>query len=161
MGKIKSRYRDPENYYNRELSWLLFDRRILGEAEDVTNRPFERMKFLSITASNLDEFFMVRVASLKALDHVGDVSRDAAGMTPKEQLSAISGKTHEIVEEQYRLYNEEIRPILAEAGVPVVGGHEKMTEEEREYADRFFAREVYPVLTPIPGDRFRSSGTGR
>ena len=155
MGKIKSRYRDPENYYNRELSWLLFDRRILGEAEDVTNRPFERMKFLSITASNLDEFFMVRVASLKALDHVGDVSRDAAGMTPKEQLSAISGKTHEIVEEQYRLYNEEIRPILAEAGVPVVGSHEKMTEEEREYADRFFAREVYPVLTPMAVDSGR------
>ena len=89
--------RQPENYVNRELSWLEFNYRILGEARDKTTPLFERLKFLSITASNLDEFFMVRVASLKDMVHANYTKRDIAGMTAQEQLDAIDGKTHEPV----------------------------------------------------------------
>lgn len=84
----KSIFDRPENFTNRELSWLEFNQRILGEARDRKNPLFERMKFLSITASNLDEFFMVRIASLKDMVNAGYKKKDIAGMTPQEQLGA-------------------------------------------------------------------------
>ena len=83
-------FQDPKNYVNRELSWLEFDCRVLEEARDKTNPLFDRLKFLSITASNLDEFFMVRVASLKDMVHAGYKKPDIAGMTAQEQLDKIS-----------------------------------------------------------------------
>lgn len=85
----KSIFDRPENFTNRELSWLEFNQRILGEARDRKNPLFERMKFLSITASNLDEFFMVRIASLKDMVNAGYKKKDIAGMTPQEQLGAL------------------------------------------------------------------------
>ena len=86
----KSIFDRPENFTNRELSWLEFNQRILGEARDRKNPLFERMKFLSITASNLDEFFMVRIASLKDMVNAGYKKKDIAGMTPQEQLGALN-----------------------------------------------------------------------
>ena len=88
----KSVFDQPENFTNRELSWLEFNQRILGEARDRKNPLFERMKFLSITASNLDEFFMVRVASLKNMEISDYKKKDASGLTPHEQLEKISEK---------------------------------------------------------------------
>ena len=90
----EDRFENPKNYVNRELSWLEFNYRVLSEARDKTIPLFERLKFLSITASNLDEFFMVRVASLKDMVHAKYTKPDIAGMTPQEQLDAIGVKTH-------------------------------------------------------------------
>ena len=91
-------YTKPEYYRNRELSWLSFNERVLSEARDKSIPLFERLKFLSITSSNLDEFHMIRVASLKDMVHAEYTKPDIAGMTPKEQLKAISEKTHEMVQ---------------------------------------------------------------
>ena len=91
---------DPNNYVNRELSWLEFNYRVLSEARDKTIPLFDRLKFLSITASNLDEFYMVRVASLKDMVHAKYTKKDIAGLTPQEQLDRISVKTHELVDMQ-------------------------------------------------------------
>ena len=91
---------NPDNFYNRELSWLLFDKRVLGEACDKQIPLFERLKFLSISASNLDEFYMVRVASLWDMVHAGYKKRDIAGMTAEEQLAAINKAARELVNTQ-------------------------------------------------------------
>ena len=89
-----TKYEMPEYYVNRELSWIKFDERVLSEARDKTLPLFERLKFLSITASNLDEFFMIRVASLKDQVHAKYTKPDIAGLSPKEQLKEISERTH-------------------------------------------------------------------
>lgn len=155
MSDAVLKYGEPENYVNRELSWLEFNYRILGEARDKTTPLFERLKFLSITASNLDEFFMVRVASLKDMVHANYTKRDIAGMTAQEQLDAIDVKTHELVENQYRTYNRMLLPLLKQHGLRVVTEHEKLTKEEAVYVDRYFEESVYPVLTPMAVDSSR------
>lgn len=155
MSDSVLKYGEPENYVNRELSWLEFNYRILGEARDKTTPLFERLKFLSITASNLDEFFMVRVASLKDMVHAKYEKRDIAGMTAQEQLDAIGVKTHELVEDQYKTYNRMLLPLLEQHGLHVVTEHEKLTKEEAAYVDRYFEESVYPVLTPMAVDSSR------
>lgn len=145
----------PECYVNRELSWLEFNNRILEEARDKNVLLFERMKFLSITASNLDEFFMVRVASLKDMVHAKYEKVDIAGMTPKEQLTAISEKTHELVNYQYSTLNRSIKPALKKEKLLLLDGYENMTKKQAEYADRYFMDYVYPVLTPMAVDSSR------
>lgn len=155
MAVSESKYLDPKNYVNRELSWLEFDYRVLGEAKDKTTPLFDRMKFLSITASNLDEFFMVRVASLKDMVHAGYAKPDIAGMTPMEQLEKISEKTHELVNQQYNIYNRSLIPALENQGLDVITKHENLTKEQGEYVDRYFKEEVYPVLTPMAVDSSR------
>lgn len=145
----------PEHFYNRELSWILFDKRVLSEACDKQIPLFERLKFLSITASNLDEFFMVRVASLKDMVNAGYNKPDIAGMTPKEQLAAIADKTHDLVGLQYEIYNQNLLPQLKAAGLEMVEVHEKLTKEQGEFADRYFEENVYPVLTPMAVDSSR------
>ena len=147
--------KNPEFYTNRELSWLAFNERILGEAKDKTLPLFERLKFLSITASNLDEFFMVRVASLKDMEDAGYQKRDISGMTPKQQLSAISKRTHELVNSQYSVYNRSLLPMLKSAGLEIIEKHEDLTKEQGEFVDRFFHDSVYPVLTPMAVDSSR------
>lgn len=151
----KKDFNQPECYVNRELSWLEFNHRILEEARDKTVLLFERMKFLSITSSNLDEFFMVRVASLKDMVHAGYEKRDIAGMTPKEQLAAISTKTHELVALQYSTLNRSIKPALKKEKLFLLDGHENMTKKQAEYADRYFMDYIYPVLTPMAVDSSR------
>ena len=101
----------PENYWNRELSWVEFNRRVLGEAIDKEIPLLERIKFLSITASNLDEFFMIRVASLKDMVNAGYKKKDIAGMTASEQLDSLSVATHNIVDEQYSTYNNLVKEL--------------------------------------------------
>ena len=108
------------NFYNRELSWLGFNYRVLSEARDKNIPLMERLKFLSITASNLDEFFMIRVASLKDMVHAKYTKKDIAGLTPKEQLEIISTGTHELVEKQYNTYNRSFLPALKHNGLTIV-----------------------------------------
>ena len=155
MAVSESRFLDSKNYVNRELSWLEFDYRVLGEAKDKTTPLFDRMKFLSITASNLDEFFMVRVASLKDMVHADYTKPDIAGMTPTEQLEKISEKTHELISQQYNIYNRSLIPALENQGLDVITKHENLTKEQGEYVDRYFKEEVYPVLTPMAVDSSR------
>ncbi len=155
MAEIDSRYMKYENYVNRELSWLEFDHRILEEARDKTLPLFERLKFLSITASNLDEFFMVRVASLKDMVHAGYVKPDLAGLKPEEQLRKIEEKTHGLVSLQYSTYNRSLLPALKQNGLRIVARHEELTEEEAGFVDEYFRSNVYPVLTPMAVDSSR------
>lgn len=142
-------------FINRELSWLEFDTRVLGEAENEDNPLFERLKFLSITASNLDEFFMVRVASLKDMVNAGYTKKDIAGMTAKEQLEALDGRTHAFVKRQYAIYNNELVPALDNQGFHIIASHEDLTDEQAEFVDKYFHEEVYPVLTPMAVDSSR------
>ncbi len=148
-------YEKPEYYTNRELSWLDFNYRILGEARDKNNPSMERLKFLSITASNLDEFFMVRVASLKDMVHAKYTKKDLSGMTPQDQLAAISKKAHEMVHQQYSTYNRSLLPLIRQQGLDVVTQHEKLTKKQAEFADDYFEQNVYPVLTPMAVDSSR------
>ncbi|MDO5145965.1 MAG: RNA degradosome polyphosphate kinase [Eubacteriales bacterium] len=150
----KNLFDRPSNFTNRELSWLEFNYRILGEAKDRQNPLFERIKFLSITASNLDEFFMVRIASLKDMIHAEYAKKDIAGMTPGEQLDALQKKTHDFTEKQYSAFNRSLMPKLREAGLFLVD-YKEITEEEEEYLDHYFHKNVYPVLTPMAIDSSR------
>ena len=152
---MKIDYSRPEYYYNRELSWVAFDHRVLGEARDKSLPLFERLKFLSITASNLDEFFMVRVASLKDMVNAGYKKKDIAGMTAQEQLEAVNKATHELVNMQYSTYNRSLIPLLGQNGLQVIEKHEELEEEDKKFVDRYFQDNVYPVLTPMAVDSSR------
>jgi len=151
----ESTFSDEAYYTNRELSWLLFNERVLSEARDKHLPLFERLKFLSITASNLDEFFMVRVASLMDMVAAGYKKRDIAGMTAAEQLVLVNEKTHQLVDRQYSTYNRSLLPQLSANGLRVIVHHEDLTKEEGAYADSFFMETVYPVLTPMAVDSSR------
>lgn len=155
MGENVPDFRNPKLYTNREMSWVLFDKRILSEARDKNIPLFERLKFLSITASNLDEFFMVRVASLKDMVHAGYGKRDIAGMTAFEQLEALNVEIHKLVDQQYSTYNRSLLPLLEQNGLHVIRKHEDISEEEAAYVDRYFEENVYPVLTPMAVDSSR------
>lgn len=146
---------NPQNYVNRELSWIEFNHRVLEEARDKALPLFERLKFLSITSSNLDEFFMVRVASLKDQVHAKYTKPDIAGLTPEEQLDKISKRAHKLVNVQYSTYNRSLLPALSQNGLNILDGYEDLTEEQAEYADRYFKENVYPVLTPMAVDPSR------
>lgn len=151
----KSIYLKPEYFYNRELSWISFNYRVLSEAQD-KNRPlFDRMGFLAITASNLDEFFMIRVASLKDMVQVNYTKKDIAGMTPSEQLAAINVQTHQLVKDQYNIYNDEVITGLLSNGIKIISYYEDLNEEQTAYVDEFFQSEVLPVLTPMAIDSSR------
>ncbi len=145
----------PENFWNRELSWLEFNYRVLSEARDKSLPLFERLKFLSITASNLDEFFMIRVASLKDMVHAKYNKKDIAGMTPSVQLEKIYEKTHEMSQVQYSTYNRSFLPSLRANHLIIVGSYEELNEEQSKYVDDYFMRDVYPVLTPMAVDSSR------
>ena len=144
-----------EKYANRELSWLDFNYRILSEARDKNNSLLERCKFLSITSSNLDEFFMIRVASLKDMVNAEYEKEDMSGMTPAKQLSAISKKTHSFVSMQYSTYNRSIITALKKEKLVIVQSHEALSDEQKEYADRYFEENIYPILTPMAVDSSR------
>ena len=145
----------PEYCRNREMSWISFDERILEEARDKNLPLFERLKFLSISASNLDEFFMVRVASVRDMMKAGIDRKDIAGLTPKEQLKLIIPKTHELMTAQSNTYNRSLLPALSAIGLEVITSHEKLTEEQAEAVARYFDEDVYPVLTPMAMDSAR------
>ena len=135
---------------NRELSWLSFNRRVLEEAVDPNNPLLEKLNFLAITSSNLDEFFMVRVAGLKHQQERDADARDNAGMTADEQLSAISERTHALVERQYR-YRKEIAAALEKEGLYFISPFQA-TAKQKEWLATYFEREIFPVVTPMAVD---------
>ncbi len=146
---------DPKYYTNRELSWILFNRRVLNEARDKNNPLFERLKFLSITASNLDEFFMIRVASLKDMVNARYQKPDIAGLTPAEQLERLDVAIHELVELQYSTYNRALVPKLKLNGLKIISRHEELSKKDEAFVDKYFEENVYPVLTPMAVDSSR------
>ena len=145
----------PEYYMNRELSWVLFNQRVLSEARDKQIPLFERLKFLSITASNLDEFFMIRVASLKDMVNAKYTKPDIAGLTPIEQLEQLEKETHKLVALQYSTYNRSLLPALENNGLTIITNHENLNDSQKEFVDKYFESEVYPVLTPMAVDSSR------
>ena len=147
-----------EHYLNRELSWLEFNARVLEEAADPTNPALERIKFLSIVSSNLDEFFEVRVAGLQEQLYAGLEPQDfpADGLAPAEQLTRIDHRVHVLVGDQYRLLHEELIGQLQQSGIEWVRLGD-LSAQERRYVDSLFQKSVYPVLTPLaidPGHPF-------
>ena len=146
---------NPAYYVCRELSWLQFNLRVLNEARDKNIPLFERLKFLSIVSSNLDEFFMVRVASLKEQVLADFTRRDIAGLTAAEQLKKISEETHEMVSLQYRSLKRSLIPALEKEGLHLISSHEELSEKERNFVDRYFKDTIYPVLTPMAVDSSR------
>lgn len=153
--KTKVNISDFKNFDNRELSWLKFEQRVLNEATNKELPILERLKFVSITSSNLDEFFMVRVASLKDMEHAGYTKPDIAGMTPTEQLVLINEKTRELVDFQYSTFSRSLMPILKEKGILIYDKYEDLNAEQLKYVDSFFMSQVYPVLTPMAFDASR------
>lgn len=135
-------------YLNRELSWLEFNQRVLDEARDPGVPLLERLKFLAITATNLDEFFMVRVGGLQMLAEQGNQRPDPAGLTPSQQLSAISHRVHRMVAEQYDILSQELQPQLAEAGIRQVRPGE-LSPRQHRVAEQIFADEISAILTPM------------
>ncbi len=138
-------------YLNRELSWLEFNARVLHEAEDARTPLLERLKFLSIFSTNLDEFYMVRVAGLRRQVAAGVLATSADGMSAQAQLDAIEVRVRELVARQQRCLHGEVLPALAERGVKLVRYHD-LPAEDRVGIDAFFEREVFPVLTPLAVD---------
>ena len=141
----------PAHFINRELSWLEFNRRVLQEATDVNNPMLERLKFLSISASNLDEFFEVRVASLVQKIEDGYNEGAADGWTLMEERDRISRETHEFVDDQYDCWNGQLRPRMAENGIRVLGLHE-MDAGAKSFVEEYCERELDPLLTPVTVD---------
>jgi len=142
---------NPAYYINREVSWLDFNRRVLEEAEDVNNPLLERLKFLSISASNLDEFFEVRVAGLvqQIEDGYTEAGHDGLNLIDKREL--VSQITHEFVDDQYRCWNEQLRPLLSEQRIRVLGLHE-LDSQAKAFVDDYCERELDLLLTPVTVD---------
>lgn len=155
MSTINTNAKQTDFFTNRELSWLEFNYRVLSEARDKGLPLFERLKFLSITASNLDEFFMIRIASLKDMVDANYSKPDIAGLTPTEQLEKILKKAHELVQAQYATYNRSFLPQLKQNKIVIVTEFENLTKEQGEYVDEFFKTDIYPVLTPMAVDSSR------
>ncbi|AIF67958.1 polyphosphate kinase [Terribacillus saccharophilus] len=146
---------NPKNYNNRELSWLAFNERVLEEALDERNPLLERLKFLSIFSSNLDEFFMVRVAGLKDQVKAGfNRPENKAGMTPKQQLQKIGAKAHRLVEMQNSLFRDVIIPELKEEKVELLN-MEQLSSAQLLRLETYFEEEIFPVLTPMAVDAYR------
>ena len=142
---------NPAYYLNRELSWLAFNHRVLEEARDEDNPLLERLKFLAISASNLDEFFEVRVAGLVQQIEDGYNQGAADGLTLVEERDQIDRETHRFVEEQYGVWNDLLRPQLAERGIRVLGLHE-LEPTAKSFIEEYCERELDPLLTPVTVD---------
>ena len=150
----EAEFYQPSNYVNRELSWIDFNGRVLEEAVAPENPLLERANFLGITQSNVDEFFMVRVASLHKLSAFNVTTTDASGMTPKEQLAAVNDEEHQMVEKRYQVYNEQLLPALAKQEI-FIKHVTDLNEAEYDFVSRYFEDELMPVLTPMADDSSR------
>src|SRR2546422_6856437 len=138
-------------FLNRELSWLEFNRRVLEEAQDPTVPLLERVKFLAIFSSNLDEFFMIRVATLKRRMHAGEPTSGPDDLTAAETMAAVSSRVHQLADEQHRCFLQEIQPLLAAEGIVLMRPKDLSGEQER-FLEEYFRRTVLPVLTPLAVD---------
>ena len=141
----------PENFINRELSWLEFNRRVLEEAQDATQPLIERVKFLNIFSSNLDEFFEIRVAGIKQQIDSGSTDAGPDDLSPTEVFQGITKTVHELVATQYELWNHQVLPLLAQNGIRIHKVNE-LQGERTEWAHHYFRTEVFPVLTPLAVD---------
>jgi polyphosphate kinase len=140
-----------DRYLNRELSWLDFNARVLALAADTSLPLLERAKFLAIFASNLDEFYMVRVAGLKRRDEMGLSVRSADGLSPREQLRRINERTQQIADRHAHVFLDSVRPALADEGIVIVTWNE-LDDDERSRLSTYFHEQVFPVLTPLAVD---------
>src|SRR3954471_20854290 len=144
---------DPALYFNREGSWLEFNRRVLEEAKDPSVPLLERLKFLAIFASNLDEFFMVRVGGLQQKVQAGiSVGSGADRMPPREQLDKIGQIVRQLFDDARQCWCEHLLPSLTKEGVQIRGPKD-LTEENRKSLGEVFRREIFPVLTPLAVDQ--------
>ncbi len=145
----------PQYYNNRELSWLAFNERVLEEAEDVNNPLLERLKFLAIFSSNLDEFFMVRVAGLQDQVRAGfHKPENKSGLTPKEQLAKIAERTQALVRRQTEVYRHLIYDLLPQHNVHIADMKD-LTSTQKTFINEMFAETIFPVLTPVAVDAYR------
>lgn len=142
---------DPSLYINREASWLAFNRRVLEEAQDERNPLLERVKFLAISASNLDEFFEVRVAGLMQRIEDGFIDAGPDALSAQEERDLIARETHEFVQQQYECWNKQLIPALARVGIRVLELKD-LTPEQEEFIDTYCEKEVDPLLTPVTVD---------
>src|SRR6266446_8219348 len=150
-GTPTSRFSAPENFTNRELSWLEFNRRVLEEAQDPTQPLIERVKFLSIFSSNLDEFFEIRVAGIKQQIESETSHLGPDGLSPTDTFNSIQRIARELVAAQYSLWNEELLPQLAKNGIRIPNVTE-LRAKRAAWAHRYFQEEVFPMLTPLAVD---------
>lgn len=142
---------DPQLYFNRELSWCEFNRRVLEEARDVSNPLLERFRFASIVASNLDEFFMVRVASLKQKIQAGDTGPCPAGFSPEKTLQVLSGTIHAMVSQLYETVYDQLLPQAAQEGL-ILHSYGSLSPKQQVFVENRFEAEIFPVLTPMAID---------
>jgi polyphosphate kinase len=141
----------PEQYINRELSWIEFNRRVLQEARDPTHPPLERAKFLAIFATNLDEYYMIRVSGLHEQVTAGITDPAPDGATPGQAIDLVNDRVGSLLEEHARIWREDVRPQLARYGVCVLDVSE-LNDDQRRYATDYFNRTIFPVLTPLAFD---------
>lgn len=149
------KFDNVEYFTNRELSWLKFNIRVLNEAEDDDVKLFERLKFLSITSSNLDEFFMVRIASLKDMVDADYKKKDISGMSADKQLDILTKETHNFVKKQYEVYNKSLVPLLKKENLHIISHVDELDANEKKFINEYFDEFVYPVLTPMAVDASR------
>src|SRR5579863_6497533 len=140
-------FRSPTRFLNRELSWLTFNRRVLEEGRNRRQPLLERLRFLSISASNLDEFYMVRVAGLKGMVAAGVATASDDGLTPAEQIAHIDEMAGELIADQRRVWVQ-LRKELRESGIAVLETDE-LTESDRAWLESDFRENIFPVLTPL------------
>ena len=139
---------NPDLFFNRELSWLEFNQRVLDEAMDSSVPLLERLRFLAITASNLDEFFMVRVGSLRRAIRRDDSVVDPSGMTAVEQLEAVSDSVHRMVQDMYQIFLEQVEPALRNIGIRRRHITE-LTQVQQDFVEQLFEEQILAILTPI------------